>query len=176
MIIKSNEREMDTAMAVAEFMVLAARTAPKGAGKDNLELLIISGDEKDKLADEMRKISKEKDVDFFYRDGGNIDESHVVVLLGTRIKPNACPNCGYCGFKDCDENAENNGLCAFNPGDLGIAIGSAVSIAANHRCDNRVMFSAGKTAIELGYFSKDVKIAYGIPLSISAKSPFFDRE
>ncbi len=175
MIISSKEAEKNVAMAVAELMVAAARTAPKGHGKDNLEFMIVDGDEKDKLADEMRKIAKDTEVNFFARDGGNVDNSQVVVLLGTRIGPIDCPNCGYCGFKDCDENRKNKGICVFNPGDLGIAIGSAVSIAANHRCDNRVLFSAGKSALNLGYFSDDIKIAYGIPLSVSGKNPYFDR-
>ena len=61
-------------------------------------------------------------------------------------------------------------------GDLGIAIGSAVSVAAAHHVDNRVMFSAGKAALNLKLFDdSQVCIAYGIPLSVSGKSPFFDR-
>lgn len=175
MIIKSLEAEKKTALLVAELMVTAARTAPKGHGKDNLELLIVTGDEKDRLADEMRRIASEKGIDFFGRDGGNVDSSHAVVLLGTRISPIDCPNCGYCGYKDCSENRENKGVCVFNPGDLGIAIGSAVSVAANHRCDNRVIFSAGRAALNLSYFSKDIRIAFGIPLSVSGKNPYFDR-
>ncbi|HZK02495.1 MAG TPA: DUF2148 domain-containing protein [Anaerovoracaceae bacterium] len=176
MIIKSEDAEKKTAILVAQLMVTAARTAPKGNGNDNLELMVVDGKEKDRLADELRKITRVTGVDFFARDGGNIDSSHAVVLLGTRIEPIDCPNCGYCGYKDCEENRENNGICSFNTGDLGIAIGSAASVAANHRCDNRVLFSVGKAALNLGYFSKDVKIAYGIPLSISGKSPFFDRK
>ncbi|BBB92205.1 MAG TPA: DUF2148 domain-containing protein [Methylomusa anaerophila] len=38
-----------------------------------------------------------------------------------------------------------------------------------------MMFSAGKTAVDLGFLGEAVKVAYGIPLSISGKSPFFDR-
>jgi len=176
MKINSIDAEKRTALAVAELMAAAARTAPKGNGNDRLELFILDGEEKDKLAEEMRRITDETGIDFFARDGGNVDNSHAVVLLGTRIDPIDCPNCGYCGFANCDENRQNNGICAFNTGDLGIAIGSAVSVAADHRCDNRVLFSAGKAALNLGYFSKTVKIAYGIPLSISSKSPFFDRD
>lgn len=176
MIIKSLEAEKNAAMAVAELMVAAARTAPKGHAKDNLELLIVNGEEKNKLADEMRRIGKETGIDFFRRDGGNVDSSHAVVLLGTYVRPIDCPNCGYCGYPNCAENRKNNGVCVFNPGDLGIAIGSAVSVAANHRCDNRVLFSAGKAALNLGYFNKDIKIAFGIPLAVSGKSPFFDRK
>jgi len=67
------------------------------------------------------------------------------------------------------------GTCSFNAGDLGIAVGSAASRAADLRLDNRIMYSAGKAAIELGILGEGVSIAYGIPLSVSSKSPFFDR-
>jgi len=175
MITRSIEAEKKAAKTVAELMVAAARTAPKGCGIDHLELLIVEGEAKDKLADEMKKIADETGVAFFGRDSGNVDNSHVVVLLGTEIEPRGVPNCGFCGYENCDENRKHNGICSFETGDLGIAIGSAVSIAANHRCDNRVLFSAGRAALNLGYFNQKIKVAYGIPLSISGKSPFFDR-
>lgn len=167
--------EEKAAITVAELMAGAARTAPKGKGTDNLEILVVTGKEKDLLSDEMKNIAKQRGINFFERDGYCIDNSIVILLIGTKISPIGCPNCGFCGYKDCDENIKNNGICAFNTGDLGIAIGSAVAVAADHRCDNRVMFSAGKAALKLKYFNEDVKIAYGIPLSISGKSPYFDR-
>jgi uncharacterized ferredoxin-like protein len=176
MIMNSFDAEKKAALTVAELMVAAARTAPKGNGNDRLELKIVEGKEKDELAEEMRKITTDTEIDFFARDGGNVDNSHAVVLFGTYPDPIDCPNCGYCGYKNCGENRKNNGICAFGPGDLGIAIGSAASVAANHRCDNRVLFSVGKAALNLRYFSENVVIAYGIPLSVSGKSPFFDRE
>jgi len=48
-------------------------------------------------------------------------------------------------------------------------------VAMDHRIDNRVMYSAGKAAIEGGFLSEEVIVAYGIPLSVSGKNPFFDR-
>ena len=48
--------------------------------------------------------------------------------------------------------------------------------AADHRIDNRVMYSAGKVALEMGLFSDSVRVAYGVPLSVSSKSPYFDRD
>jgi uncharacterized ferredoxin-like protein len=66
-------------------------------------------------------------------------------------------------------------VCVFAISDLGIAVGSAVSIAADHRADNRIMYSAAMSAIQLGFFSPEIKMAYAIPLSASGKSPFFDR-
>jgi uncharacterized ferredoxin-like protein len=39
-----------------------------------------------------------------------------------------------------------------------------------------VMFSAGKAAVSLGLLGAEVRVAYGIPLSVSGKNPFFDRK
>lgn len=170
------EVEQNAIRQVAELMAAAARTAPKGCGIDNLEVRLVDGEEKDALAKEMRRIGNETGVGFFVRDGYNVDHSVIVLLLATRISPISCPNCGYCGYEDCAENLEHDGICMFNVTDLGIALGSAVSVAAAHKIDNRILFSAGKGAIQLGYFQEGVTIAYGIPLSVSSKSPYFDRE
>ena len=167
--------ERQTAMQVAELMAAAARTAPKGCGIDNIEVRLVDGKEKDDLAEELRRIGKETGVDFFVRDGHNIDTAIVVVLLGARISPIYCPNCGFCGYEDCDDNKAHEGICIFNSTDLGIALGSAVSVASAHKIDNRILFSAGRGALNLGYFPPEVKLVYGIPLSISSKNPFFDR-
>ena len=80
-----------------------------------------------------------------------------------------------CGFENCGEMKKVGTNCVFNLTDLGIAIGSAVSVAADHRIDNRVMYSAGKGAIKIGCLSEDVKICYGIPLGAESKSIYFDR-
>lgn len=63
----------------------------------------------------------------------------------------------------------------FNSGDLGIAIGSAVSIAMDYRVYNRIMYTAGQAVLDLVLPGEDVKIAYVIPLSATSKSPYFDR-
>ena len=161
---------------VAELMCLAARTAPKAKGVDNLTTMVLEGEEKDQLTTQMRAIAKETELEFFERDAGNIDSAQVVVLLGTRVEPVDVPACGYCGFKNCDENRANNGICAYNTGDLGIAVGSAAAVAARHHADNRIMFTAGKAALRLELLGPDVRIAYGIPLSGAGKNPFFDRD
>jgi len=66
-------------------------------------------------------------------------------------------------------------MCFFAAHDLGLAVGSAVSVAADMRVDNRVMYSAGVAAKLLGLFEGDVTAVVGVPLSVSEKSPFFDR-
>ena len=175
MIIKREEAEKDAVLNVAEFMVSAARTAPKGHGIDNIEALILDGDEKDAVTNELTKIAEETGADFYRRDGQNIKNSQYLVLLAVKNDPILLPDCGMCGFKDCAEMKKAGAICVFNITDLGIAVGSAVSIAADHRIDNRVFFSAGRAAIRLGLFSENVTVCYGIPLSTHGKSPYFDR-
>jgi len=160
---------------VAYALCVAARTAPKGKGKDLLETLVVSGSDRLALAAKMREISERDGVAFFSRDAGNVEHSQLVVLIGSRKEPLRLPHCGYCGFRDCDAMKAAGGICAFNTTDLGIAVGSAVSRAADLRIDNRIMYSAGKAALELGLFPAGVELAYAIPLSVSGKSPFFDR-
>lgn len=161
---------------VAEEMCLAARTAPKARGVDLLDTLILKGEEIKKLSDKMLKIGEKLNNHTFLRDGANILKAPVIVILGVKRQSLGLKHCGFCGAPDCAENDKRGGVCALNSGDLGIAIGSAVSVAADHRVDNRVMYSAGKTALELGLMAKDVVIAYGIPLSATSKNPFFDRK
>lgn len=175
MMIHSQEIEARAVEQIAELMCVAARTAPKGKGIDNLVTSIVNGDDKEKLAAEMSRIGKESEMAFFERDANCVHKSAVVVLLGQKVRPEGVKPCGFCGYEDCAECAKAAGRCAISIGDLGIAVGSAVSTAALHHVDNRVMFSIGKAALNLGLLGKDVTIAYGIPLSVSGKSPFFDR-
>lgn len=176
MIYKREDTAKKAAMATAGQMVAAAVTAPKGCGIDNIEVVILDGEEKDILAGHMRDIGNETGEDFYIRDAGNVDSSHCVVVIGVRNEPILLEHCGLCGFENCAEMAGAGANCAFNITDLGIAVGSAVSVAADNRIDNRVLFSAGKAAIRMKCLPDSVRVCYGIPLSISSKSIFFDRE
>ena len=162
---------------VAEKMLAAARTAPKARGVDNLILAIAEKDEIELIAKKMKEMfQKGEGPDFFIRDSENILKSEFVVLLGTKISPVGLEHCGFCGFRNCEEKNKNPAKpCAFNTGDLGIAIGSAVSVAMDERIDNRVMYSVGLAARELKLLGSEAQIVYGIPLSISCKNPYFDR-
>jgi len=175
MLQLNHEVESPGILHSAQLICIAARTAPKGKGKDLLTTAIVTGEEKQKLAERMRIIAERDGLAFFARDAGNIDQVEVVVLLGSRKEPLGLPHCGYCGFDDCAAMLAAGGSCSFNVGDLGIAVGSAASRAADLRLDNRIMYSAGKAALELGLLGSAVAIAYGLPLSATGKSPFFDR-
>jgi uncharacterized ferredoxin-like protein len=168
--------ESEGILEVARKMCIALRTAPKGKGTDNLVSAVLTGTEKDEIAREMQRVGEETGVAFFVRDAGCLRSAAALVLVGTKISTLGVSNCGFCGYKDCAENEKNDGICAFNTGDLGIAIGSAVSVAADSRVDNRIFFSAGRAALNLKTLGQDVKIAYGIPLSAGGKSIFFDRK
>ncbi|HML31734.1 ferredoxin domain-containing protein [Sporomusa sphaeroides] len=175
MIIQSKEMEQRALEQVAELMCAAARTAPKGRGIDNLVVMVVKGRTKDQLVEEMKKIAHVSGAQFFERDAACLEKTQLAILMGQKVKPMGVHPCGYCGYANCKENTEKAGLCAISVGDLGIALGSAVSVAALHHIDNRIMFSIGRAALNLDIFGEDVQIAYGIPLSVSGKSPFFDR-
>ena len=176
-VIKEQEINAKALKQIAEQMLIAARTAPKACGLDNLELVMIEGKELELVKDKMREIGKRENKEFLIRDAGCIEYSPVAVIIGTKIKSIGLQDvCGYCGYKNCNEKDKHpEHPCVYNTNDLGIATGSAVGVAMDNRADNRVMFSIGKAALELGLLDKDVKIAIGIPLSATAKSPFFDR-
>lgn len=177
MIFEADLRK-ETVLDVAKKMMAAARTAPKAKGIDNLSLAICTDEEIKKISEKMIKmVDEEGHPDFFKRDAGNLLVCDALVLIGTSFTPVGVQKCGQCGLESCKDNADNPNIpCVFNVGDMGIAVGSAVSIAADNRVDNRVMYSVGKAAEALGLFSDEVKIIQGIPLSIKGKSPFFDRK
>jgi uncharacterized ferredoxin-like protein len=160
----------------AEAMCIAARTAPKARGLDLLEIAVIKGDSIKQLSDKMLKIGKQENNRTFLRDGESILEAAALVLVGTKTRYLGLKYCGFCGYAGCAEAEEARAVCAFNTGDLGIAVGSAVAVAADHRVDNRIMYSAGKAALELEMLGKEVCVAFGIPLSATGKNPFFDRK
>ena len=59
MIYKRENINDDVIMSVAQKMCTAAITAPKGHGIDNINVLILDGDDKKKLSDAMREIASE---------------------------------------------------------------------------------------------------------------------
>jgi uncharacterized ferredoxin-like protein len=167
----------ETVLSVAKQMLVAARTAPKARGIDHLEIALAESQTIEMISQRMKEIGQEVESPTFLRDAENILQSTVMVLIGTKIKSMGLKKCGHCGFKNCEEKDKNPEVpCTFNTGDLGIAIGSAVSIAMDHRIDNRIMYSVGHAVVDLGLMGKEVKIVYGIPLSATSKNPFFDRK
>jgi len=171
-----NDVENKALLDVASFMCVAARTAPKAKGIDNIVTKIIEGVNLEKLAAKMKYFAEKENKPNFARDAEGILKSACVVLIGTKFAPVGLTFCAFCGYPDCATMEQKNGMCVYNTLDLGIAVGSAVGIAADFRVDNRVLYSAGLTAIKIGLLEESVKVAIGIPLSASSKNIFFDRK
>lgn len=168
---------IDAIYTVADLMTAAALTAPKTSGQDKIVTLIVDGDEKKELSHYMMEFYEEElHEEFVKRDAITIISCPCVVLIGMRKEPYGMPGCCLCGFSGCKASADANAKCVFNVSDLGIAVGSAAAVAADHRIDNRIMYSVGMGAIRMGCFPEDVVYAYGIPLSATNKSIFYDRD
>lgn len=172
---------------VAELMALSARTAPKGKGQDSLVIKVVTGDDVQRLAAEMRRLGEALGIKILLRDSGNMEKSDACVVIGCKGKDVAGIDCSGCGFVTCkdmlaaqDSNAAlkkpfHGPNCAIKMADLGIALGSAAKTAGLHNVDNRIMFTAGVGALSLGWM-EGCSIAYGLPLKASGKSIYFDRQ
>lgn len=164
----------DAVIDIAKKIAIAARTAPKAKGVDNIEIAILTGNDIEKLAVAMCSIAEKEGRKSFIRDADNCRKSQAVMLFGTRMESLGI-NCSFCGFPTCAAKDEHPEIpCFFNANDLGIAIGSAVSIASENRIDNRVMYTVGYTAKQMNILP-NCNVILGLPLSVSGKSPFFDR-
>jgi len=174
MIINETQSRREYILQVAAAMMAAARTAPKAKGVDNLEIVVVEGKDINKLSERMHKSADELNRMFFHRDAENVAASDAVVLIGTR-NASLGMDCGMCGYPSCAEKETNEKCpCAFNMHDLGIAVGSACALAADHRVDSRVMYSVGLVAQRMGLI-EGCHAVFAIPLSCTGKSPFFDR-
>lgn len=173
MIIDERHSRHEHLLQVANQMMTAARTAPKGKGIDIIEIVTVADRDIDRLADEVERQSAETGLLFFMRDAENIRQAEAVILIGTKEKKQGL-NCAHCGFSTCELKPEAV-PCALNSIDVGIAIGSACATAADMRVDTRVMFSAGYAAQKLNLLP-GCKEVMAIPVSASSKNPFFDRK
>jgi uncharacterized ferredoxin-like protein len=174
MLINERDTRNERLLQVAGEMMTAARTAPKGKGIDLIEVITITGETIVQLSKDMIEYSEKTGMKFITRDANNILQAEAVILIGTKQKVQNL-NCGYCGFDTCAGKLTYSEVpCAINTVDVGIAIGSACSVAADHRVDSRVMFSVGRVAQEKNMMPGCSSV-YGIPVSGSTKNPFFDR-
>ncbi|MBI2252799.1 MAG: hypothetical protein HYU63_08705 [Armatimonadetes bacterium] len=163
----------------AELMAVSARTAPKSKGEDFIEIKIIEGDDLLKLAQGMLEYGRKTGKFNFDRDGENVKNSSLVLLLGLKDAKTVGLNCGACG-KKCSQikptkQAEFKGpQCSLRILDLGIALGSAVKMADLLNIDNRIMYRIGVAARKIKLIDADIVI--GIPLSGTGKNIYFDRK
>lgn len=165
-------------MEAAKLVLASIRTAPKGRGLDTIYSCIVTGNEKQKIADWLKEQER---APFFHRDGKCVEKAHILILVGVKGEP-VDMNCGGCGFETCNnfraaekkEGDYTGPNCIFKLIDLGIALGSAVKTAGLLNVDNRIFYTAGTAAKALG-FLKEADVIIGIPLALAGKNPFFDR-
>lgn len=164
-------------LQAARQMCLAAQTAPKACGRDSVVSAVLTGEELARLARRMEAVEEEHPgcTPIFRRDAELVEKSAAVVLIGTLNQSRGLSPCGLCGHGSCAGMEAAGCRCAFDDVDLGIAVGSAVSVAADLRVDNRVMYSAGIAAMELGLLGPDVGTILAIPLAWAPRSIFFTR-
>lgn len=194
------QKEIKTAI---DLISISIRTAPKSGGVDSIIFLSLSKIQKNKIAQEMISIGREKAKSkpdkavrqaisiSWSSDAQAVKDSQGLILIGVKGKKPFGANCGGCGFKNCAEFSAYNAkhkkdgalgpFCMLKIWDLGIAIGSAAKTASMLNVDNRIMYRIGIAALGLNLFAKTKDMRdracpiLGLPLSVSGKNIFFDR-
>lgn len=91
---------------------------PKGKGIDLIEIVAVTGETIEALAEATRLASEQTGMKFFLRDAENIRQADAVILVGTRLQSLSL-NCGYCGYPTCEKkNGHPAAPCALNMVDL----------------------------------------------------------
>ncbi len=181
MIEKEEDFRHEAVRISALLMAISARTAPKSKGIDDLEIIYISGEDKDRIADKMIELAKDKG-EGWKRDGESVKKAEGILVVGVKGDKPLGLNCSACGFKDCKEFESASKFrgdyegpnCVFKILDLGIALGSAVKLASVMNVDNRIMYRIGVVAKMLKMI--DSTVVLGVPLACTGKNPFFDRK
>jgi uncharacterized ferredoxin-like protein len=169
---------MSAVDSIAEFMEIAAITAPKTKGDDFVVVKTLRGEDLKHIHDWMVRYAEKQGIPGFARDGENVLNSEALVLIGIKDADVADLNCAACGSEACIaintvEGEFQGPQCALRVLDMGIALGSAVKTASLMNVDNRIMYRAGVAARGAGLIEAD--FVMGIPLSVSGKSIYFDR-
>ncbi|MBS1112052.1 MAG: hypothetical protein H6Q95_344 [Nitrospirae bacterium] len=177
----------EVAEMVVKLMAASARTAPKAGGKDFLEIIAVTNEEfLKKIADAMKEYApKSTNEAYWLRDASNIKNSQALLLVGLSKPVTAGYDCGACGYPTCGEFAKNRQLkekemgytgphCVMRMMDIGVALSSAAKTASIHNVDNRIQQRVGAAAKAIGLIKSEVVL--GIPISITGKSIYYDRQ
>ncbi len=181
MILDEKDFRKEGVKLAAYLMAESARTAPKSKGEDVIDIIYVDGEELESIAKKMEELANSTGDTDFVRDAESLRKSQGLILFGMNGEKTVGVNCGACGFESCSEfgKAERKGQnfigpsCAFRLIDLGIALGSAAKLSSILGVDTRIMYRIGIAARKLGIVNSDVVM--GIPLSVTGKSPYFDR-
>lgn len=183
-ILEGTEQERQGVLETANLMVVAARTAPKSGGVDDLFTAVIVGQEIGFLADDMEKMGAERNVKEWGQQAPEVRNSDAIVLIGVKGTKRYITNCGACGYGSCNEfeKAEKKlrqdfegPTCIFKALDLGVAVCSAAKVASILNVDNRIFYRIGAAAKRLHYMP-EASIIMGLALSAKGKNPYFDRK
>ena len=165
-LMTSPQAEKEAVLTAARLIMTAVTTAPKGRGVSEVTSVLVLDEDKERLAKSLEEQNSRKvtPVGFFKRDAQNIRKAAAVLLIGVKgtmpKKPEMPFNCGACGYPSCSDlikAPKKKGedfvgpLCAFQVMDLGIALGVAAKMAGELNIDNRMMYSAGAAAMNLGF-------------------------
>jgi uncharacterized ferredoxin-like protein len=183
-ILDGRKQERQGILEIANLMVVAARTAPKSGGRDDILTAIVHGPETEAIAADMGKIAVERNAPAWIKHAKIIKGADAIVLIGVKGTKSYVTNCGACGYNSCDDftKAEKRSgqdfdgpNCIFKTLDLGIAICSAAKIASILNADNRLYYRIGAAARRLRYMP-EASVIIGIPLTATGKNPNYDRE
>ncbi|MBZ0154793.1 MAG: DUF2148 domain-containing protein [Alphaproteobacteria bacterium] len=177
----------EVAEMAVKLMAASARTAPKAGGKDFLEIIVLTKeDDLKKIAEAMKEYApRSTNEAYWMRDASNIENSQALLLVGLAKPVTAGYDCGGCGYPTCSEFSKNRQIqekdmgytgphCVMRMMDIGVALSSAAKTASLLNVDNRVQQRVGAAARALGYIKAEVVM--GIPVSVSGKSIYFDRQ
>ncbi len=177
----------ETADMVANLMAASARTAPKAGGKDYLEIVVVTKEEElKKIANVMKEYApKSTNEAYWLRDASNIENSDSLILIGLSKPVTAGYDCGGCGYPTCAEFNKTRQMkdkemgytgphCVMRMMDIGVALASAAKTASLLNADNRVQQRVGAAGRAIGLIKGEVVM--GIPVSITGKSIYFDRQ
>ena len=117
MYYSSAECEEKALLDAAFALCAAARTAPKGRGRDFILTAVVTGEEKEALARATERLGERYDAPIFLRDGGSIRKSGAVVLIGVARNRRGQKHCGMCGREDCAADRKSTRLNSSHSGE-----------------------------------------------------------
>lgn len=177
---------IDNALSRAvETMTLAAQTSYRFNDRNNLTMVVLSGEDLVPIAEYCYASGDLSPL--AARDGRNLmqlmKEPAFLLIIGDKRKSEFNYNCGACGYKTCAElnKAEvvesltaNGPSCQFKNINMNIAANAAAATAHRLGLFCRVFSTLAMSARALEIIP-DVDMAISVAVSAGTKNPFFDR-
>jgi uncharacterized ferredoxin-like protein len=153
-------------------LVSFVQEALKRLGLGDLEVVVMSGRQKEELAKYMYQLAEELRDPSCKADAQEVRRAEAVLLLGLRDGGDVVGmNCGACGFRSCEDMLQGRvaGLlfpgptCVLRALDLGVAVGLLAESKLVLTRDKKAMVRVGVAAKRMGLVKSDVVL--GIPLA-----------